>query len=239
MAMMSLGDFYGIDSLIDLMIAFVSFIIFYYSNKIYKVVKEDSYRLFSYGFFAISLSYVFKIIANLTVLYTLNTHSSHFLVDLFEDIGGPAFIHFFSYIIYQTLHIIGFLMIFFMLTKTSNREKMFLFVYFSFVVVILSVYFNFIFHLSLFLIIAILTIHYNENYNKRKTQNALIVLLGFSLMLLGHLNFIFLGISPIVYLAGEFLMFIGFLLLLVNQIKLKNEQKKDETGSHKRHSRHT
>ena len=61
--------FYGIDSLIDFLIVFVSALICYRSHKIFKLIGDKKYKFFSWAFLSIFLGFLFKIISNLTFLY--------------------------------------------------------------------------------------------------------------------------------------------------------------------------
>ena len=64
----SLGNFYGIDSLVELGIIIVAIMISYQSRKIYKIVNEKRYNYFAWAFLFIAISFVFKIVSNLTII---------------------------------------------------------------------------------------------------------------------------------------------------------------------------
>jgi len=233
---LSLGKFYGIDSLIEILMIIVSFIISYYSNKVYRLVKNKNYRLFSFAFLAIAISFIFKILSNLTILHKVNVHVANFMLVVLTEFESMEVINFISLILYKSFYLIGFLILFLILTKTSNREKIFLFFYLSLIAILFSIYFDFIFHLTLIFILVFLTYNFFINYNERKSVNAFLVFFAFLLLSIDHLFFILEDFSPILYLIGEILSLIGFLCLLVNQIKIKNE-KTNKVRSNKRYFR--
>lgn len=235
---LSLGKFYGIDSLVEVLIIIVAFIISYYSNKIYRLVKDKNYRLFSFAFLVIAISFIFKILSNLTVLHKVNIHVANFVLAVLTEFEFVEAVNFVSLILYKSFYLIGFLILFLILTKTSNREKIILFFYLSLIAILFSIYFNFIFHLTLVLILVFLTYNFLINYNKRKSVNAFLVFFAFLLLSIDHIFFILEDLDPILYLIGEILSLIGFLCLLVNQIKINNE-KTNKIRSNKRHFKHT
>lgn len=223
---LSLGRFYGIDSLVEFLIILVSLIIAYHSNKIYNLIKDKQYRYFSFAFLAIAISFIFKILSNLTIGYRVVIERANFIFVIWYELQYMQLINFLSFIFYKTFHVIGFLMLFFIVTKTRDKEKIFLFIYFSIIAIFLSIYFNFIFHLTLIFILFFLTHHFYENYTRKKSLNTKLVFIAFLLILLGQIFFIFEDAYTLFYLVGEILLLIGFLFLLINQIKLKRKSKK-------------
>jgi hypothetical protein len=232
--LLSIGDFYGIDSIIEIMTFLVSFIVAYYSNKVYKIMKDPKYRLFSFGFLMIAISFLFKIIVNLTILHRIQIQETNFIITL-AHLRNIDLISFFSNVLYKMFSLIGFLFLFFVETRTKSKEKMFLFLYLGILTIFLSIYFDFIFHLTLVIILFILITHFYENYNEFKSSNTFTVLAGFAIILISQIFFIFEATHPLSYLIGELLMLVGFCFLLVNQIKIKNEQKKNQARSSERH----
>ncbi|MEK6859254.1 MAG: hypothetical protein AABX54_00415 [Nanoarchaeota archaeon] len=222
---LSLGDFYGIDSIVEFLIILVSLIIAYQSNKIYNLIKDKTYRFFSFAFLAIAISFVFKILSNLTIMYRMIIEKANFIFVIWHQFQYMQLINFLGFIFYKTFNIIGFLILFFIITKTKDKEKIFLFIYFSIIAIVLSIYFDFIFHITLVWILLFLTSHFYENHKNHRTTNTLLVFIAFLLMLISHSSFIFEAINPWFYLIGEILLLIGFFCLLINQIKLKRQSK--------------
>jgi len=221
---LSLGKFYGIDSLVETLTIIVCFIIAYYSNKFYRLVKDKNYRLFSFAFLAIAISFIFKILSNLTILHRVNIHVANFMFVILTELESVEIINFISLILYKSFYLMGFLILFLILTKTDDREKIFLFFYFSLITLLFSIYFDFVFHLTIIFILVFLTYNFYINYNKRKNINTFLVFFAFLLLSIDHLFFILEDFNLILYVIGEILSLIGFLCLLINQIKINNEK---------------
>lgn len=230
---LSLGNFYGIDSVVEFLIILVSLVIAYYSNKIYNLIKDRHYRYFSFAFLAIAISFVFKILSNLTIIHRVVIERANFIFVIWHQFQYMQLINFLSFIFYKTFHLLGFLILFFIVTRTKDKEKIFLFIYLSIIAIFLSIYFDFIFHLTLVFILFSLTHHFYENYNRKKSLNTKLVFIAFLLILLGQIFFIFEDVYILFYFVGEILLLIGFLFLLINQIKLKRESKNQNEKTNK------
>jgi hypothetical protein len=143
---LSIGDFYGIDSFVELLMVVVALIIFFYSRKVYKIINNKNYKYFSFAFLSIAIAYIFKILSNLTIKHVLIIEKANLIFTFTSQMRYMEAINFFSYMFYKTFSVIGFLILFLILTKTDKKEKVFMFIYMSLIVVFFSVYYNFIFH---------------------------------------------------------------------------------------------
>jgi len=239
---LSFGRFYGIDSLIELLIVIVAGIISWYSHRIYKIVKEENYRFFSWAFLAIAVSFMFKIISNFTFLSRVRVENANFVYVILTQPKYMPIVDFFSFILYKSFYLIGFLILFLIATRTEKKDKVLLFIYLSIITILFSIYFDFVFHITLVVILLLLTMHFYHNYNNHRTINTLLVYLGFSIILISHCFFVFSGVNSLFYMIGEGFVLLGFLCLLINQIKIYFKNSKNETNktrSNKRYSRYT
>jgi hypothetical protein len=221
---LSFGQFNGVDTLVEFFIIIVSLIISYYSHKIDKLVQEKSYKFFAWGFLSIAVAFVFKVISNITILNKVTVEKANFIFTFFANLQWAEIIQFISFVLYKVFFILGFLILFFIITKTEKKEKMFLFIYFGVITILFSIYINFIFHLTLVMILTLLTIHFYENYQRIKNRNSFLVFMAFLIILISHIFFIFVNIGSIFYLFGEIALLIAFTTLLVNHIGLKHEK---------------
>lgn len=225
-AVLSLGQFYGIDSVIEILAMLVCFQIAYYSNRIYKIIKGRNYRFLSMGFLFVGISFMFKIVANLTILGRIQVEDLYFITHIFTEISSNiGLVYFFSFSIYKLLYLVGFLFLFFMTTETKNKENIFMYLYLGAITILFSVYFNILFHLTLIITLALLTIGFYENYKKRKTRNSGLVFWAFLVMTLGHVSLLFSDDVSSLYIVGKIILLIGFSALLLNHIRIKNEKK--------------
>ena len=222
---LTLGNFYGIDSLFEFLVIIVASIISLYSYKVYRMLKNKNFKYFSIAFLFVAISFIFKILSNLTILHRVEITNLNSVIVITSQFEYMRLIQFASFIIYKTLYLLGALLLFFIATKTKKQNKI-MFVYLSILVIILSIFMNFVFYLTLVFILTFLTSYYYENYKKNKLTNSFLVFLGFLLLAISQLVLIFSGFRPIVELTGDMLMLSGFLVLLINQIKIKRAAKK-------------
>ena len=234
---LSLGNFYGIDSIIDLLILIVSFMIFLQSKKIYLIIKDKKFNYFSKAFLFIAIAYIFKIINNFTFIYRIKILQLNLIQLIYEQFGVIQYIDFFSFILYRLFFLGGFLTLFLIFTKEFKRDQILLVTYLTLIVVIFSLYFGFIYYLTLILILFFLAHYFYENYKKVKSKNSLLVFISFLIILSGNLAASFYDFNPFIYILEEILLFVGFAILWINHFvfKVKNE-KTNKTRSNKRHT---
>lgn len=230
----SLGSFYGIDSLLDFMIVLVAILIAYQSRRVYKLVNEKNYQRFSFAFLSIAIAFIVKIIANLTIVYETRIEHVNFVVFVTHELQEMQIINLLGFTFYKIFLLIGFLILFLITTKTDKKEDIILFAYFAAISVLFSLYFNFIFHLTIIIILISLTTHFYNNYKKTKLRSSYKVYIAFLFILTSHVIDLFYGIHPFIYLLGEIFVFVGFLTLLINHTKIKNGKEKNKVRGNKR-----
>jgi hypothetical protein len=234
---LSLGRFYGIDSLIEISIAVISFVIFGYSRRIYKIVRERNYQLFSWAFLLIGISFILKIISNFTLLHKIQFVGANFVYTIIHEFEYMDAINFIGYIGFKLLFALGFILLFLIITKTKQKEDIFLIFYLSIITLLFSIYFDFVFHLTIMFISLILTFHFYENHKTQREKSSLLVFLSFGLIFLSSLIFIFNEIHSAFYVLGEILLLAGFVIILINHIRSKNNEEKNKYGDSERHIR--
>ncbi len=158
-------------------------------------------------------------------MHRVIVESANFIFVIWHQLQYMQLINFFSFMFFKTFHVIGFIILFFIVTRTKDKEKIFLFFYFSIIAIFLSIYFDFVFHLTLIFILLFLTHHFYENFKYKRNLNTRLVFIAFLLMLISHFFFIIENMYSVFYFIGEILLLIGFLFLLINQIKLKRENR--------------
>lgn len=229
----SLGRFYGIDSIVEFLIVIVSFIISYSSYKIYKLINHTNYKLFSMAFLSMSISFIFKILSNLTILYRVRIEQSNSVIIAVSQLQYMQLINFISFIMYKAFNILGFLILFLILSRTYKKEKVILYVYLCILAILFSIYFNFVFYITIAFLLILLTLHFYDNYNEKKSANTLLVFIAFLMMLISHIIFIFSDFQNLFYLVGEILLLISFSNLLINQVKINKQDKSSKSTKEK------
>jgi hypothetical protein len=225
---LSLGNFYGLDSLIDLMIAFVSILVSYQSHRIFKLIKNKNYKIFSWSFLAIGIAYLFKIIANLTIIHQITITHPNFISYIAKEFNELHLTNFLSFTIFKVFLLLGFLILFLLTTKTFGKEDIILFAYLSIISILFSIYFNFIFYLTLVVLLIFLTSYFYKNDKNKSSKKSHNSFLAFAFILAGYIVSVFYTFNPIIYLLSEILVFAGFLIIFLNHTGIKNEQKKNK-----------
>jgi hypothetical protein len=232
----SLGNFYGIDSIIDITVMIMAILISYQSHKIYSLVKEKNFKYFSWAFGTIGAAYLFKTISNITAVQQIIIQRSDFIIVFMHELQRMQLINFMSFTLYKTLLLAGFLILFLIMTKTSTKENVILFFYLSAIAILFSIYFDIIFHLTLIILLIFLTVYFYNNYKKVKSTNSHLVFLAFAFILLSIIIESFYPGCASCDILDEIVLLAGFSILLVNHLKIKNEQKKNKTRSYSRHA---
>lgn len=223
MAPLSLGNFYGIDSLIDFLITLVAILVGSQSYRIYKITKDKNYKFFSWSFILISLGYLSKILANLTIFYRIKVLDLDFISFIIEEFNEINYIHFISFTFYKIFLLLGLLALFLTTKKNNKNEEIYLFVYLSLIAILFSIYFNFIFYLTIAVLLMILALYFYDNYKEKKSNRSLTTFIAFAIILTGSIINLFYIYNGFMYLFSETITFVGFLLIFLNHINLKNE----------------
>lgn len=234
MALVSSFDYsYGIATIIDFFIILVAGLISYQSYRIYKYVYEKKYALFSISFSLIALSYLFKIISNLTIVHRVIIKRTDSMVIVAKEITQYQFVNFISFVLYEAFLIIGFLILFLIIVKSYKKTELALLVYLSCIVIIFSLYVPLIFYLTVSIILIVLSYKFYENYLNQKSGRSLFVFSAFFTMFIGGVLGVLSSIYKIHHLVSEVFFLIGFLLLLINHLTTtkKHGKKKDKTRS--------
>ncbi len=234
---LSLGNFYGIDSLIDTLIVIVSFMIFSQSKRIYNLIKDKNFNYFSKAFLLVAIAYIFKVFYNLTWVYHIKIVQANLVQVFYEQLEVFQYLHLFSFILYKIFLIGGFLTLFLIFTKEFKKEQIILVSYLALIVIFCSILFNFIFYLTLVLVLFFITTYFYENYKKSKSKNSMLVFISFLIILFSNIVGIFYEFNPFIYLLQEVLLFFGFVILWINHFVFKTKNEKTyKIRDNKRHT---
>ena len=194
------------------------------SGGAYEFVKQAFGRSTAFVF-----GWLSWIISNITIIHQVIISRPNFIQIVIQEFNEMRYIYFFSSVFYKSFLLLGFLVLFLLMTKTYKKEEVTLFLYLSIISILFSIYFNFIFHLTLVIMLIFITVYFHNNYKKNNSKQSLISYVAFVFILGGNIVDIFYSLNPIIYLSGELLTFIGFLTLFLNHVNIKNEQKKNKT----------
>jgi len=226
-----IGYSYRAAYIIDIIILLIVSLISYQSFNIYRLLKENKYKIFSMSFFSIGLAYLLKIFFDLTIIHRISIKQFGPTIVILRESGQIQLLNFLSFVSYKLFLLLGFLLLFLIILKSSKKSEIIFFIYTSLVVVLFSIYFNFIFYLTISLILLILIMHFYKNLKIKKTKNTILVFSAFVWMLIGTIIATISEFYKINYLIWESLILLGFVFLLINHLSLKNknDKKKNKT----------
>lgn len=223
--------FNGWDIVFDLISLVVALLIAAYSWHIYRINKENKFAYFSFAFVLVAIGFLFKGLTSGVLYFTPVRDVAAIML---EPITGQSLE--FSHLYYRAAFFLqmastlgAWLLIFFVSQKSRSRLKKFyevsqiaLFVYLVLLISIVSNFQYFVFYLTSAVLLGLISLNYYKNYlNTNKNKNAFKVLLSFLLILLGNFFLIFVFLEGILYVVGEILVLVGFLLLLYTYSKTR------------------
>jgi len=125
-----------------------------------------------------------------------------------------GWINIYGTVAYRFLAILAFLMLFLVSIKMKDKRIIAIILYLLLISSIFGTSTFFVYHLTLSIIMFCLFIHYRDNYNKKKTNSAHLVMSSFFIIFLSQLILVFMVFSRQVYIVGEVIQLIGYLMLL-------------------------
>ena len=211
--------FHGIDTTFEIVSIVVSFLIFYFSYKTYKLTSQKKYLIFSISFLLIAISFFFKIISNM-IIYSkeLQSNMIGMFTLYFYTINRYEWFNFLSIFLYRFLMLIAFMIILLLCIKIKDKKLIAILIYFIIISTLFSSSSYFIFNLTLAIVLGFISYFYYHNYLNRKSKNSMIVAFSFIFIFISQLFFMFLIFSKGIYVLGEILQLFGYLLLLYTYI---------------------
>ncbi|MBL7055286.1 hypothetical protein ISS07_00060 [Candidatus Woesearchaeota archaeon] len=210
--------FYGFDSIIELIATIVCILLVYYSYKCFKLTKENKYLYFSTAFLSLTLAFMAKIVGTLAIYKPKITRTSlgSSVHQTFNTIT-PNDINALAFITFVFFSLLGFMMLFLIVSKLTWKNKGVLALMFYFVILAtwMSVIHYQLFFVTSFLLLLLITYSYYMNYLEAKTEKTRFVMTAFGILLISHAFFIFVIYSSTMYVLAELVQLLGFIYLLV------------------------
>jgi len=200
--------FFGFDMLFEILSALVPFVLAYYSRKVYQFTEQREYKLMVYGFAAIGASLLAKMISTAMIYLQLQQTQNQMLLLTYQT----------GFSLFRFLYLAGLVLLLMIAFGIQDRRQVMVLFFFIIMLTAFSHFSYFVFHIiAAFLLLHIVWFFY-ENYCKRKTQCAMLVVVSFALLALSQVAFIFINLQKNLYPIGETLQLLGFLTLLYNHV---------------------
>lgn len=204
-----------------------------YSWKVYRISSENKYGYFSFAFILIGIGLVLNMFTQGLLYYSsLRNVATAVLVPIvgMGNVGINYSDLFFrgGFLLHMITMLGAWLLIFFVSQKKSGRLKSYyevsqiaLFVYLILLISWVSNFKYFVFYLTSTVILGMTVLNYYKNYlNTNGSKNALLVMVSFLLILIGHFFFVFVFLRNNLYVIGEVFLLSGLLLLLYTYRKI-------------------
>ena len=98
--------------------------------------------------------------------------------------------------------------------KLHEVTQIALFIYLILLISIVANFKYFVYYLTASVLLGLIVLNYYKNYLNTNNKNAFKVMIAFMFILLSNLLLVFVFFIPGVYVVGELIMLLGFLLLL-------------------------
>lgn len=192
-----------------------------YSLKIYLISKQKETKLFSMGFFLISLSYIMWLILNLSALIEINeTREVLEITNAWSMITMGAYLHI-------VLFILGLVILVYSISKIERLSILALIMALSVVPVIRNNYTSEAFYATSSILILFILIYYLKESKVRKNRHLLLMAVSFAFLLISTIELMFTSLNYLNYVLAHILMLISYLLILINLgLSLKHGKKK-------------
>ena len=228
---LTLDWFQGIDLIFEFVALFVALLIAGYSWKAYRMSEEHKFKYFSLAFLLISLSLFVKALTSSAVYFQGTRIAADAVLRPALGAAREYSILFYhaGFFVEMAAMLGGWLLLFFVSQKARDRLKKYhevsqlgLFVY---LVLLISWVANFkyeVFYLTGAVLLGLITLNYYKNYLNNNNRNTLLVMDSFILLLVAHLFFIFMFVTPFFYVFGQISLLLGFILLLYTYMRVKH-----------------
>ncbi|MFH1972285.1 MAG: hypothetical protein ABIJ18_02280 [archaeon] len=198
--------FQGYDIAFNMVFAIITLLIAILSYKARNLTEDKKYAAFGTAFLLMSVSYLIFIFFALL----FNTSTFINLLNIFD----------FVFFIHMLLMLLAYTLLIIVILKIKDRKIIALLLILMLLFVLFSFQYFIKFHIISFFLLAFLTYQFFKNHEDKKTTNTKLVFVSFFLLTGSHILFAAIQYSHALYIAGEVLQLLGFILLFLMFIKV-------------------
>ncbi len=215
--------FQEIDTAFEAVSIIVTFLIAVAAYKFYSLTKEKKYLWFSISFFAIAISYLFKILTNI-IVYSEQGIGQELLGKYtltYQYVQEYYYFEIFGTLIFRFAMLLGLFGLYYIICKCKDFKSISIIVFLLFLTTIFSNIQYFAFHGTAALFLGFIVWHYYQaNKAMKQTFQRIGPPLAFAILFFSQLTFSLLFLTPHVYVVAETVQLIGFLVLLYSYFQL-------------------
>ena len=202
--------FYGLS--LEFIYTVVTFFVAIYSYKIYRASLQRELKLFSLGFFAISLSYLSWFFLNLLAFLKLQGNATIIAVttaDRLLNVGAHT---------HMFLFLFGMTTLAYLTLKVRNSRAVVLLYSLIALPMVLSDNRAILFYAFSSVLLLFLVSHYLFEYSEKRNPKLALMLCAFILLFIGTFDLIFSTRAYVHFVIGHIFIFLSYMLILANLI---------------------
>ena len=217
--------FFGFDVALEFIFAIILVAVALFGFKIYKSTSQRYIKYFSLAFLFIGISYIIQSIFNYFMLSKLNQ-----AICIMIKLQSVALFNLYGMYTHMLFMTIGLVILVYMSFKMESKKSLWLLMIISLLAIFFSYNPLYIFFLISSVYLIFLVWHFLENYLKNKTTNSLIITVAFLFLFFGNVHFAFSMQHNIFYVVGHILELFAYLLILMNFLTIKKNEKKKRSA---------
>ncbi len=220
--------FYGKDIIIDSLSFLIVLLILFYSIKFYRMNRsQKKYLYLISSFLLLSLSFLAKLMSHFIIYYTAVETKKIGIISLtYQTINSSGLFVFWGILIYRILSLFAIYLFYLIYSDKLDVMNQALMIYLLMLVAYLGHSEFYLFHLTYSMLLLFIIISIYSRYSKKKSISTKRLVNGFELLLLSQLVFIFIFAGNPLYLIGEIIQLLGYVLIVLGFIKVLGSGKK-------------
>lgn len=217
--------FLGSDVLIEGFSFIVLLAFFILSYKNYKLSKNKNCLYLGIGFLLVAIAEAATILTKFILYYdTTFTQQIGMMIVTSHVVQSVDLLYYVGFFFHKLLTLLGLYLIYRILQEKKTGIDLLLALYIIFVSSIFSAGFYYLFHLTALLLLSLIINNYYQLYRKNKSENTLILILAFFMLALSQLIFV-LSILSSLYVFGQVIQLVSYLILLILIIRILRTEK--------------
>ncbi|HLC47181.1 MAG TPA: hypothetical protein VJI75_05640 [Candidatus Nanoarchaeia archaeon] len=207
--------FYGKDIAIDFVSIIVLLLIAFFSYQCYKTRKTCRNPLWlAVSFFLLALSFAAKILVNFTLYReVLRTESIGPFSMIYETMAASPVLFIAGFFAYRVLTLLGLYMLYSVYSERQSFTTKVLIMFFILMSTHLSYSSYYAFHVTALALLALTTYTYIQKMCECGMKTSLLLAFSYGLITLSQFFFIFIRAQESLYVIGEAVQLVGYLLL--------------------------
>ncbi len=228
--------FYGKDILIDLASFLILLVLLFYAIKFYKINNsQKKYRYLISSFALLAVSFLAKVLSHFVIYYNdVETKHIGIISFTYQTINHSNILVFWGLFAYRILSLFAIYLFYLIYAEKMDLKNQSLMIFLLMLVAYLGQAEYYMYYITLSVLLLINIISLRERYLEKKSVTTKYLLIGFGLLLLSQIFFIFIFVNPFIYLTGEILQIIGYCLILIGFIRVMSKRVVHYTSEKKR-----